>query len=304
MSQTNSHVRDVGQVTIVGTGLLGGSIGLGLRATGYGGRIVGVGRRDQTVRRAEALGCIDEGTTDLGKALCCESGLLVVLATPLAAYEKVLGELANSVEDDDKMVVTDVGSTKQHVCATAKRLLPENASFVGSHPMAGGEQHGPDQAVADLFQGKPCVIADEPDTCPAAMALTESLWLTLGMRPVRMTALEHDHQTAIISHLPHAVAAMLVQLGCRSDAMGVASTGFRDTTRIASGDPDLWLDIFSTNRSELLKAIDTFGIDLSRLRQLIEDNDRPALLDMLGLSKARRDLWLDTFEGENTTKGK
>jgi len=301
MSDTDSQLG-VDQVTLVGTGLLGGSIGLGLRAAGYKGRIVGVGRRAVTVERAAALGCIDEPTTDLAAAMQSRASNLVVLATPLGAFEQLLVGLAEL--NAPTAVITDVGSTKQEVCAAARRILPSPAMFVGSHPMAGSERHGPEQATAGIFKDKPCVIADEPGTDPDAMALVESLWRVLGMRLIHMTAAEHDRQAALVSHLPHAVAALLVQLASRSDSLDMASTGFRDTTRIAGGNPNVWLDIFLTNRSALLQAIDALDDDLGRFRQLVENDDRTGLADLLTQSKDQRDRWGETFHGRGRLKGK
>ena len=301
MSQTDSQLGQVDQVTVVGTGLLGGSIGLGLRAAGYGGRIVGVGRREQTVRRAVALGCMDEATTDLTEAVGAEARMLVVLATPLGVGERLLTQLAGVGRAD--MVVTDVGSTKQRVCAAARRLLPRPGRFVGSHPMAGGEQHGPDRADAGLFRDKPCIITTEPDTDADALSTVESLWSTLGMRLIRMSATEHDRRTAAISHLPHAVAALLVDLGARAGGLDIASTGFRDTTRVASGDPRVWVDIFLTNRQAVLDAIDSLSGDLASFRQLLEDDDHGGILDLLTGSKATRDRWQATSADDSETKG-
>ena len=301
MSDTDSQLEGVSQVTIVGTGLLGGSIGLGLRAAGYPGRLVGVGRRAITVQRAAELGCIDEPTTDLAQAVGGETSNLVVLATPLGAFEQLLSGLAKL--SAPKAVITDVGSAKQQVCAAARRVLPVPAMFVGSHPMAGSELHGPEQATASLFRDKPCVIADEPGTDPNALAMVESLWQALGMRLIRMTAAEHDRQAAIVSHLPHAVAALLVEMAWRSDSLDMASTGFRDTTRIAGGNPNIWLDIFSTNRGALLQAIDALGDDLGKFRTLIENDDRAGLADLLTHSRDLRDRWDEAFHGHRTTKG-
>lgn len=301
MGQTDSQLSTVGRVAIVGTGLVGGSIGLGLRSAGYPGRIVGVGRRAETVRRAAALGCIDEPTTDLAEAVRGDTNVLVVLATPLGAFEQVLTALADL--SGDGVVITDVGSTKEQVCATAGRLLPDPSRFVGSHPMAGGERHGPDQAVADLFVDKPCIVTDEPGTDSSVVAVVESLWRTLRMRPIRMTPAEHDRKAALISHLPHAIAALIVQVACRSDALGLASTGFLDTTRIASGDPNVWLDVFATNRQAMLDAIDAFGSDLAQFRQMLESGDRAGLFDLLARCRLQRDRWGEAFGGENTTKG-
>ncbi len=279
----------IGQITIVGTGLLGTSCGLGLRAGGYRGRIAGVSRRIETAQRAKALGGVDTASTDLGPPL--RESQLVVIAVPLGSYEHVLGHLAQY--DHADLVVTDVGSTKQQVCADARRLLPDPTRFVGSHPMAGSERHGPDAARPDLFEGKPCVITPEPDTDPHAQSVVETLWTRLKMKLVYLPAVEHDRRVAHISHLPHALAVLLLQLARREGGLDLASTGFRDTTRVASGDPQIWSDIFATNRQAIAKAIEVFGDELAEFRQMLLDKKDETLLETLCQNKAIRDRWIN-----------
>lgn len=290
MGSVDSEFSKVGAIAIVGTGLLGGSIGLGLRAAGYGGRIVGVGRRIQTPRRALELGCVDEATTDLRAAAgACD---IVLLATPLRYFEGLLAELATLGEA--RPVITDVGSTKARVCSDARRILGPRLArrFVGSHPMAGSEHHGPEHAKADLCAGRPCILTPDAEADPSAVAAVEGLWRTLRMRLVRMTPQEHDHATARISHLPHALAAALVETARRAGAMEVASTGFASTTRVASGDPEVWVDIFRSNRQEVVGAIDEFAAALGRLRAAVAEDRPDDLAAFLQESKAGRDHWL------------
>jgi prephenate dehydrogenase len=290
MTQVDSQLNQFDQVIVVGTGLLGGSIGLGLKAVGFGGRIVGVGRRAVTVQRAIELGCIDQAKTDLRAAVSTGDRMLVILATPLGTFESLFEQLAGVGRAD--LTITDVGSTKAHVCATAKRLLPDPRRFVGSHPMAGGEQHGPQFAEANLFRDRPCIICVDEDTDVEAQQTVESLWTTLGMRLIRMSATEHDRQTSIISHLPHATAALLVTLAAHKGGLEIASSGFGDTTRVASGDPQVWVDIFTTNRGAMLDAIDGLSGELAHLRKMIADDDRDALLELLAHGKETRDAWI------------
>ena len=157
--------------------------------------------------------------------------------------------------------------------------------------MAGGEQHGPENAADDLFAGKPCVITPESDTHPQAIELVESLWSTLGMRLVHMPPDEHDHQVARISHLPHALAVLLVELAAKEGGLDLASTGFRDATRVASGDPKVWLDIFMTNRQAMIESIDQFADHLGRFRAMLAGVSEQPILEMLCRGKARRDWW-------------
>ncbi len=283
------HVK---QITIVGTGLLGASCGLGLRAAGFAGLIVGVGRRIETPKRARRLGAVDTATTDLGPAV--RNSQLVILATPLSSFAPLLEQLAKHLHEG--LVITDVGSTKQQVCADARRLLPTPSHFVGSHPMAGSEQHGPDAARADLFHNKPCIITPEADTLSATQQTVEALWTMLKMRVLKMSPAQHDHQTARISHLPHALSVLLVELAAKHDALDLASTGFRDTTRLASGDPKVWLDIFATNHHAIAQAIDEFTQRLTQFRNHLTQGDQEAILQLLQQNKQTRDAWVKSFE--------
>lgn len=293
MSQADSLNQRVGQITIVGTGLLGASLGLGLAAAGFTGKIIGLGRRLATVERARQRGCVHEATTEMGPAVA--DSQLVVLATPLGAFADLLGRLAE--HDHDGLVMTDVGSVKQQVCADAARLLPEPGRFGGSHPMAGSELHGPANARHDLFAGCPCVITPQQHTGAEALALIEALWTTLGMNLLQMSPAEHDRKTACISHLPHVLATQLVRLAAGSDALDVASSGFRDTSRVASGDPYVWQQIFAANRGEMINALDAFARELAGLRELLDKHDDQQVLEQLQAGKDERDAWLSRTGG-------
>jgi len=285
----NNVLDQVHQIVIVGTGLEGASIGLGLKAGGFAGRIVGVGRRMQTVNRARELGCIDEATTDLS-AVVGESQL-VILAVPLGAFAAVFAQLADCVHD--RLIITDVGSTKMKVCELAKQHLPDVRQFVGSHPMAGNEQRGPDAARADLFANKPCIITPEDNTDPKALGVVESLWEMLGMSLIRMSAQEHDRQAAIISHLPHVAAVLLVQVAAEQGGWELASTGFGDTTRLASSNPPMRADILVANRKPIIEALAALRDQLDHFHQLLGSADHDALLQVLTEAKKVREAWLD-----------
>ncbi len=288
----------VKQVTIIGTGLLGASLALALKGRGYAGRIVGVGRRAETLDKARVLGCFDSLTTETAEALGEAAALgntqphLAVAAAPLGHFQEIFVKLAAA--DDGGLIVTDVGSTKATVCQMAEQLLPDAKRFVGSHPMAGSEQQGPDAADAELFDGKPCVVTPWGQADAQAIELVESVWTSVGMRLVRMSPEDHDKNVALISHLPHAVAALLVQVAAGAGGEGVfdiASTGFGDTTRIAAGDPGLWVDIFRENREAFLDSVDHFESALKALRDLVKHGDDDALLAVLENAKRARDTW-------------
>ena len=278
----------VDQVTIIGTGLLGTSIGLALRAAGFAGRIVGVGRRQATVEKACALGGVDRASTDLAEVL--PDSQLAIVCVPLGRFATLLEQIAR--HDHHGLIITDVGSAKGCVLDAAHRFLPFPERFVGSHPMAGSERQGPDAARADLFQAKPCIITPEPDTALPALRAIESLWSTLGMSVIRMSARQHDRKTAVISHLPHALAVLLVRVATERGGWEIASTGFRDTTRLASSNPPMRVDIMVANRDEIIDAVDGLRDQLHSLRTTLADGDAEALRDLLHGAKSARDAWL------------
>ena len=279
--------QSFGRVVVLGTGLLGGSVGMALRAGGLAERVVGVGRRAETLEDALLLGCIDEATTDLESSV--RSADLVVLATPLGTFEDLFARIAEA--DHEGLIVTDVGSTKVQVYRQAARLLPAPERFVGAHPMAGGDRHGPKHARADLFRDKPCVITPGNAADPAAVATVESLWSTLGMRLLKMSPEEHDRKVAVVSHLPHLLAALVVNASDAAGGLEIASTGFRDVTRVARSDPRVWLDIFRSNQRPVLEAIDTIVGHLNSFKDHLADDDTRAIMDTLRDAKSTRDGW-------------
>lgn len=284
------------QVTIIGTGLLGASLALALRDRGYTGRIVGVGRREKTLQMARDLGCFDGLTTSTAEALAegrelpGDEGHMAVLAAPLGHFEEIFTKVAAA--DDPGLIITDVGSTKASVCAMAARHLPDASRFVGSHPMAGSEQQGPTAAEIGLFFGKPCVVTPTGQTDTYAVRQVDLLWSLIGMRLVKMSPEEHDQSVALISHLPHAVAALLVNL-TDSNALDVASTGFADTTRIAAGDPTLWFDIFDNNKPAVLESLDKMVGAIQQFRMILESGDEAEMITLLLDAKHTRDRWED-----------
>ena len=285
----NSSLLQLDRVAIIGTGLLGTSVGLALKAAGYTGEVIGVGRRQATLERALAVGGIDTATTDLPEAV--RTSQLALIAVPLGGFDATLAKLAPHVHD--KLILTDVGSTKGSVLAAARRHLNRPQRFVGSHPMAGSEKQGPEAACATLFAGKPCIVTPEPDTDAEALACVEQLWQALDMTLLRMSAEEHDRATATVSHLPHAAAVLVVQVALAQGGWDVASTGFRDTTRLASSNPPMRADIMVSNRAALLEALKALRGEIDQLSDALERNDRDALLALLERSQHARNEWIE-----------
>ncbi|MCC6680988.1 MAG: prephenate dehydrogenase [Phycisphaeraceae bacterium] len=283
MDNTLNNVR---QMAIVGTGLLGASVGLGLKAAGFTGRIIGLGRRIETVRQAADRGAVDEACEDFSVLRDCQ---LVLVAVPLGAFAGIFEKIAP--HDHEALVITDVGSTKTQVVALAGQLLPHPARFVGSHPMAGSEQRGPEAAEAQLCRGKPCILTPQSDTDPAALRLVDALWRTLGMKMLSMSPQEHDRATAAVSHLPHAASVLLIHTAAKLGGFDVASTGFRDTTRLASSNPPMRADIMLTNRDCLLQALEAYENNIGELKHLLRAGDQEKLIAWLTEAQRVRDQW-------------
>jgi len=271
-------------VTIVGVGLLGGSAALAIKAHDPSVRIAGVGRRQVSLDAALEVGAID--TAHFDPAECVGQSDLVILATPVGAFEKHLKAAAAALGRNT--LITDVGSTKVRVERVARRILGPGGPFVGSHPMAGSEQKGVRFSRADLFVGASCIVTPTRDTPPDAVDTIEAFWKTLGMRVVRRTPAAHDRAVARISHLPHLLASLMMLHPGNND-LEVSASGFRDVTRLASGDPEMWRDILLTNRAAVLSALDKFSHETAKLRDLIDAGDGEAIEGFLTRAKTRRD---------------
>jgi len=272
------------RVTIVGVGLIGGSLGLAMREKGLAGRIVGVGHRQASIDLALKMGAIDEGSLDPSAAVMGAD--LVVLATGIGLIMEVGRRIVPALKRD--AVVTDVGSTKTDVVRALEPAMPAGVHFVGAHPIAGSEKRGVDAATAGLFRGATTVVTPTKRTDPDAARKVAELWSAVGAHVVTLSPEEHDAILARTSHLPHVAAAALVATLRPPDA-GFAGTGFRDATRIASGDVNIWCDIILTNREAILSALWAFSDELAAFRRAVESNDRVKLAELLSAAKQRRD---------------
>jgi prephenate dehydrogenase len=264
------------RLTIFGLGLLGGSVAKAARAESLAAEIVAVGRRRATMEPALRDGGVDMITTDLAEGLAGAD--FCVLATPVATLPALLGEVWRGARSD--AVLTDVGSTKQAIVSAAETLARVRPlAFLGSHPMAGSEKSGYAVSRADLFKGARVVVTPTDTTEPEARKRVTEFWEALGARVTALDPLSHDRAVAAISHLPHLVADALVDAVARLDPQffDLAATGFRDTTRIAAGSPQVWREIFLDNRAALGSALDVFRRALDDLERLIASGDAAAL---------------------------
>jgi prephenate dehydrogenase len=281
-------LKKLNQVTIVGVGLLGGSIGLALRAAGFAGQRIGVGRRASSLKKALACDAVDTVTLDIADGAAGAD--LVIFCTPIGHMPDLMGQMVPALAPGT--YVTDVASTKAEVVRLAGRLLPDSVNFVGSHPMAGSEKTGVEFARADLFQLALTILTPDANTKPATVRWVRKFWESIGCRTVVTNPERHDQLLARVSHLPHAVAAALVALAVRESTIDLAGPGFADTTRIASGNAAMWTDIFRTNRSAMLEAIDQMIEEMTTFRQKLDRDDAEGILKWLTASQEARDEWI------------
>lgn len=271
-------------VAIVGVGLIGGSIGLALRRRGLAGRVIGVGRREATLRVARRSGAIDRGTTDLQRGV--REAQLTVVCTPVAAIAASCREVAAACPAG--ALITDAGSTKASIVAALEGGLERGVRFVGSHPLAGSEQRGPEAARADLFEGRTVIMTPTRSTRPADYATIRRFWESLGAGVVRMAPEMHDRVVAATSHVPH-LAAAAVALSVPSGQQALSAGGLRDTTRVAAGDPTLWRQILMDNRQAVLAALRPLEEALTALHEALRQGDADALERLLRKAKRKRD---------------
>ena len=272
------------RLSILGVGLLGGSIGLAVKAAGMPYHVIGYGHRKQTLDRALEIGSIDESATSSKAAV--RDADLIILCTPVSLFKPILAEVASEIPD--RAIVTDVGSTKRSVVKLGEKMLAgKSAQFIGSHPMAGSEKRGIEFARADLFQGARCIVTPTQSSPSAIVEQVEQFWRRLGMTTTRMSPEDHDRLVCDISHLPHAVAATLVAMQA-DPALTLAGKGFLETTRIAGGDGALWRDILSDNADNLADSIARFRGQLDELLKLLAPEKRDELARWLDQAAARR----------------
>jgi cytidylate kinase len=274
------------QVAIIGIGMIGGSFGLALREHGLAENIIGVARSEETRSGALQTGAADQVTADLQAAV--RGADLVYLAAPVAVIPGLLESLALHVEIG--CTVTDAGSVKTDICRFGQLLLP--ASFIGGHPMAGSEKAGVFAARADLFVGRTYLLTPQ-EADPELYNRFLMVLHKIGARPMVTTPEEHDRRVAYTSHLPHlwssALAAALAGQGTAEEMAAFCGNGLRDTTRIAASDPELWRDIFTANRSNLLHATRQARQVLADLQGALEREEYDRLRETLEVAKEFRD---------------
>ncbi len=280
------------KVTLVGVGLLGGSLGLALKQRSLAKEVYGYVRRGPSLAQCERLKVVDSATRDLLAAV--EGADLVVLCTPLSQMRELAQTMLPALRRG--ALVTDVGSVKGSIVRQIEPLTASvGAHFVGSHPMAGAEKSGPETAKADLFAGAACVITPTPKSAPGAVQDVERLWQSVGARTLVLSPEQHDEFVSRSSHLPQVVAAELANYVLspaysREQAL-LCANGFRDVTRIASSSPEMWRDIALANRTNLARVLGVFIEDLQEFQLALECGDAKIVEEFFETAKHRRDEW-------------
>jgi prephenate dehydrogenase len=274
------------KVAIVGPGLIGASMGMALRTRGLAKRVVGIGRRQESLDRALSVGAIDKATMDPAQGV--QRADLVVLATPIGALSEVMAQICEAL--DAEAILTDVASSKVKVIETISSALRSrpDVAYIPTHPMAGSEQSGPLAASAELFEGAICIITPLTNTFPESKGRITHMWNALGARVVSMTPQAHDRAVARISHMPHLAAAAILAVLDETE-MALCGKGLLDTTRVASGSPDLWLDICKTNRTNIRDSLNDYMNALKQIADALDDGNLGPLRAMLAEAKQKRD---------------
>jgi prephenate dehydrogenase len=277
-------------VAIVGPGLVGGSLGMALRRQGLAGRVIGIGRRERSLREALDRGAVDEVTLDPARGV--READLTVLATPIGAFERLLPAVAEGMKRGT--LLSEVASAKQGVIRTASGALAHrpDVAFIPTHPMAGSERRGASHAAADMFEGSVCIFTPLEGTPDAALDALRRMWEGVGATVRLMDPADHDRLVARISHLPHLAAAALMDM-VTPDEAAFAGGGLTDTTRVASGDPKLWRDICEFNAEQIAFALEAYGARMQSIRALLTEGRYDELEEVLRRAKSKRDELLD-----------
>lgn len=272
------------RVAIVGVGLLGGSFGLAVRQHFPQAVVVGVSRSDSSRHQGLACGAVHEATADAAEA--CRGADLVVVATPVDRIAEIVIEAAQHAATD--ALLTDLGSTKASIVAAVQADRQAAGMFVGAHPIAGGEKTGAQHARSDLFAQRTTVVTPTDATDLDRLAKAQTLWRRLGSRVVTMAPEAHDRAVAATSHVPHLIAAILASL-VDDASQPLIGSGWLGTTRVASGDPEMWTAICKENRAAVLEQLGRASDQLARFHEILRSADDEQLLALFQQAKQRRD---------------
>jgi prephenate dehydrogenase len=278
------------KVTIIGVGLVGGSLALAMKKSGLAGTVLGVDQQTHQLEKAVARGAIDAYTCEPAEGV--QGADLVILATPVGRFEAIIRQVALRLSLG--CIVTDVGSTKGALVSLIESMLPKTASYVGGHPIAGKEKSGIEAASIDLFKGAKCILTPTARTSGQALEKIKNLWKEIGSEVVIMEPVDHDRVLAAISHLPHMAAYALVNttldlLNGDGALVACSGGGFKDFTRIAASSPEMWRDICLLNRENILASLEAYEVVLGRIKRYIQDHNGNGLYQEFERAKKLRE---------------
>jgi prephenate dehydrogenase len=277
MSEPPSNLLEK-TVVIVGVGLIGGSLAAALRSRRLVQTIIGVGRDSARLELARQSGLIDKYSTDLS-AVAAQADV-IVFCTPVDRVAQGVREAVQYAVHGT--LLTDVGSVKQPICDA----LQDIPNFIGSHPIAGSHRQGFEAADANLFEGRTCVVTPLPSAATSQVNRVERLWHAIGMRAIQMSPDDHDQALAMTSHLPHLVASALASTLTEAN-QPLTGSGFRDTTRIAAGDPDLWTSILLQNAQHVIRGIEAVQHQLEAFKKSLASQNGQQIKQLLSEGKQR-----------------
>jgi len=290
----------VSTVAVIGLGLIGGSFCLDLRRLNLVDTLIGYDICEEHCEEALSLGIVDYAAPEYDDHL--SSATLVILATPVKTYGKILPNLASKLKDGT--ILSDVGSVKQSFMKYAQMPEYQHLRFVGGHPIAGSEQFGPQSARTHLFEDKRFILTPNEDTNADALEQVRYLWEQIGSKVHDMSPFTHDHVFAAVSHLPHLLAYASIHTIEETEtpqALAYSGAGLKDFSRIASSSPEMWVDIFLENQESLLTHLTHYQNLLKQIEELILSENKEELLVLLQQSKALRDHWMTGLENEPTS---
>ena len=278
------------KICIIGCGLIGSSLARAIKKNNLAEKIVSSNRSDAVNKKVIELKIVDDSSSDTKKM--ADGSDLVVIATPLSSYEDVISKIKNSLKDG--VILTDVGSVKENIINLIEKNIPENISWIPSHPIAGTEESGPEAGFSELFQNRWCILTPSKKAKEKDINLLQTFWEKVGSKVDIMEAKQHDYILSITSHIPHLIAYNIVNTSLNiqdekeSTIVKYSAGGLRDFTRIAASNPIMWRDVFIQNKKNTSKMIDQFIKNLEDLKKMIENEDGKKLEQIFTKTKKIR----------------
>ena len=285
--------QKIKKVAFIGMGLINSSLARDLKTKKFYLSSSAYSRRLSTINKIKKLKLVDFASSNIKKTI--KEADIIIVGIPVAAYQEVFKKICNNIKPG--AIITDVGSVKKEVINSVKKYIPKNVDFVPGHPIAGTENSGPESGFAGLFKNGWCILTPNKNTSKNSVKIIKYMWQLVGMKVDIMDSNYHDEVLAITSHIPHIIAYSIVgtianlQTAIKKEVIKYAASGFRDFTRIAASDPIMWRDIILYNRQSILKMLNLFKKDLSKLEHAIENNDDKFLLNLFTKTrKIRKDI--------------